>query len=792
MDIFDDIAEKYDSKAIYQFLRLVENYLPQYSFTIISSDGDRTFLNETINFDKDFEANLWKETKQLGNSLCSSPKENCFVYSLYLDKMQSLLICILSDTADIIATQKTITTLIRLCYELFDKDRLLAEEKELLMVHKQQRDKKIRVLERKYEEILIQNQKQSSEYSKLLHSEIRSQTAELKKSNKALTLAKEKAEAANIAKDKFLANMSHEIRTPMNSILGFLELILEDSSINDKIRRQLTIAHNSARGLLSLINNILDISKLENEKLILENISFRFAELVKKTIDTMTIEAHKKGLSLEYEIHPSITGSFSGDGFRINQVLMNLIGNAIKFTHQGGVTLRVMPGDKEGRFHFMVIDTGIGIPADRLKKIFEPFAQADMSTTRKYGGTGLGTTISKKIVELMGGRIWVESKKGKGSVFHFIIPADRISDDGPEKIHFVPDRELAVSKTNRRFRILLAEDIEANAILVKTRLERYGHVITWVCNGREAVDAFKKNAFDIILMDVHMPEMDGLEATAAIRSTQIDTDVHMPIIALTASVMRNEIKRFITAGMNSVVAKPIDFNNLNKVMDELVLENKGVKKLEEEKPANPFYKLKMPNIKGINYKEGIARWQDQDVYKKALIEFANQYKDFSKKFSLWLDSSAIDQAYQATHTLKGVAGNLSIIKVADIAGTMNSALKKKNLKTAREQFVFLEDELRSAVVSILELENRHEPDILLKEIDPERISWLIQKIMDAFNLYSPNALKPLIQELETYVHQDRLKYMINYSEDLDFDSAKKELVRLVESLNLDCGEPLCP
>ncbi len=785
MDIFDDITQEYDSKAIYQFLHLVENYLPQYSFTIISGNGDRTSLNQTINLDQRFETTLWEKTKQSGDSIFIRDIENRLVYSIDLKKMKTLLICILPDTADIKATQKTITTLIRLCDELFDKDRLLVEEKELLQVHKQQRDKKIQVLERKYEEILIQNQKQSAEYSKLLQTEIRLQTAELKKSNKALVLAKEKAETANLAKDKFLANMSHEIRTPMNSILGFLELVLEDPLIKGEIRQQLTIAYHSSRGLLSLINDILDISKLENKKLILENISFKFSELVKKSIDIMAIEAHKKGLSLEYEIDPSISGSFSGDPFRINQVLMNLIGNAIKFTHQGGVSLRVMPGDEEGQFHFMVIDTGIGIPAGRLKKIFDPFAQADMSTTRKYGGTGLGTTISKQIVELMGGRIWAESKKGKGSIFHFIIPADRVSDDGLEKVHFDPGRGSAVSKTDRCFRILLAEDIEANAILVKTRLENLGHIITWVCNGREAVNAFKKDTFDIILMDIHMPEMDGFEATAVIRSTKIDSKEHIPIIALTASVMGNEIKRLIAVGMNSVVAKPIDFNNLNKVMDKLVLENKSVKKSEEEMPVNPLYKSKTPDIKGVNYKAGIARWQDQNAYTKALIEFANQYKNFSERFSFWLDTGEIEQAYQATHALIGVAGNLSIIRVADIAGTINSALKKKNIKTVREQFVFLEAELRSAVVSILELESRHEPDILLKKIDPDRIGWLIQKITDAFNRYSPHALKPLIQELESYIHPDQLKSMINYSEDLAFDSAKKELIKVVESLNLD-------
>jgi len=267
MDIFDDLAPDVDGNHL--FLRLVAEYLPQYDFTIISGDGNRISLNETIHLDSNFEAELWGKTKPSEESLCARTKENTFVYSLYLKKRQSLMLCTLPEKADLAALQKTITPVLQLCAEVFDKDRLLAEGRELLQVHKKQRDRKIRVLERKYEEILIRNQEQSAEYSKLLKTEIKHQTAELRKTNKALALAKKKAEGANIAKDKFLANMSHEIRTPMNSVLGFLELILEDPSIKGDIRQQLSIAHHSARGLLSLINDILDVSKLESGKMVL-------------------------------------------------------------------------------------------------------------------------------------------------------------------------------------------------------------------------------------------------------------------------------------------------------------------------------------------------------------------------------------------------------------------------------------------------------------------------------------------------------------------------------------------
>lgn len=785
MDLFDDILESPEMDTKYSLIEMLEKNLPECDIEIISRNGDRISSKQKSFVDAEFEKELWEKTKKSNNLIYSEKKNNFLVFAWYFEYMKCLLVCSFLEMSDLFSVKKMIPNVVMLCVEIFHKDQLLDRERESLVIHKKQRDRKIQVLEKKYEDILIKNQKQSAEYSKLLHSEIQRQTSELKNSNKELNLAKKKAEAANLAKDAFLANMSHEIRTPLNSVLGFLELSLEDLSIQDDLQQHLSIAYNSAKGLLSLIDDILNVSKLERGKVVLEKKPFRLAELIKKTFDTMKIEAQKKGLLLEYDIDPSVSGVFLGDDFRIKQVIINLIGNAIKFTEYGSVVLKISPGKKKDEIHFMVKDTGIGIPSDRLDILFDPFEQADMSTTRRYGGTGLGTTISRQIVELMGGQIWAESEKGKGSIFHFVINIESINDKDIEGVDSWEELEKSEQKFDRSFKILLAEDTEANAILVKTRLERQGHIITQACNGREAVEAFKKDTFDIILMDIHMPEMDGLEATAAIRSAEIDAAEHIPIIALTASVMGNEIKRFIAAGMDYVVAKPIDFHNLNMVMDKFIPESKGVKKLEEKMQPNAFHKSKIPDIKGIDYKSGLARWQDQNVYTKALIEFANQYMNFSKRFSLWLDTGEIEPAYQATHTLTGVAGNLSIIKVADIAGIINSALKKKNIKTAMEQFVFLEAELDSAILSILELESRHKPDILFKKIDPDRISWLIQKIMYAFNQYSPHALKPLIQELGTYIHQDQLKSMIHYSEDLDFDSAKKELIKLAESLHLD-------
>jgi two-component system sensor histidine kinase EvgS len=781
MDIFDDLAPDMDGNHL--FLRLVAEYLPQYDFTLVSEGGDRVSLNQTIHLDPDFEAALWKKTKPSEESLCVRTKENIFIYALYLKTRQSLILCTLPGKADLAALQKSIAPVLRLCSEVFDKDRLLADGEELLQIHKKQRDRKIRVLEIKYEEILIKNQEQSAGYSKLLKSEIKRQTAELRKINKALALAKKKAESANIAKDKFLANMSHEIRTPMNSVLGFLELILEDPSIKGSIRQQLAIAHHSARGLLSLINDILDVSKLESGMLILEKRPFRFMELIKKAMDTLSIEAHKKGLSLDYEVHPSLSGSFSGDAFRINQVLINLIGNSIKFTHQGGVALKVMPGDQEGQVHFMVKDSGIGIPPDRLVKIFDPFAQADMSTTRKYGGTGLGTTISKQIVELMGGRIWAESEQGKGSVFHFIIMADPIPGQGVEADPPVPDKKAAVSKPDLSLRVLLAEDIEANALLVKTRLELQGHGITTVSDGRQAVSAFQKHAFDIILMDIHMPEMDGLEATARIRAMETHTGTYTPIIALTASLMGDEIKKFLAAGMDAVVAKPIDFNKLIETMAELV---RGKGEMPRNKaPDISFSGADLPCLDGVDIKSGILRWKKSEVYFKALTRFSHDYKNFPARISFVIDEQDMEQAGRMTHTLKGAAGNLSITRVADLAGIINTALKKKDMRAVREHLALLETELNTTLVSILQWEKKQKTETSQTKFNRSGTRTLAKQILTALNQYDPKVVDPLIKKLKKYIPQNQLKSVAQYIDDLDFHHARSELIKLMAVLDPD-------
>lgn len=416
--------------------------------------------------------------------------------------------------------------------------------------------------------------------------------------------AKEHAENANRTKSGFLANMSHEIRTPLNSVIGFLELVLESPLLNDQHRKHLETAKGSANNLLRVINDILDISKLENGKLAIELQPFSISQLMHDIQSNMNIQADENGIYLKIDIHPSVAGRYIGDPLRLKQILTNLVNNAIKFTVKGGVYIRVLPTD-EGQMHFIVEDTGIGIPPNQLNQIFGRFTQAEISTTRRYGGTGLGTSIALELVELMGGSIRAESEEGKGSKFHFTIPLSA-SDHIPESddLPAIPV-ETSLTNINCNFRILLAEDVEANVDLARIRLEQQNHEVTVAWSGIEAVEAFKKTRFDVILMDIQMPGMGGLEATRRIRAIEGGTDRHVPIIAITAAVMQEEKEKYLKSGIDAVVAKPVNFKTLFKIMDSLIPRDVGKKAGNGEEDAGTPPEFELPLLDGVDIKKEI-------------------------------------------------------------------------------------------------------------------------------------------------------------------------------------------
>jgi signal transduction histidine kinase/CheY-like chemotaxis protein/HPt (histidine-containing phosphotransfer) domain-containing protein len=496
---------------------------------------------------------------------------------------------------------------------------------------------------------------------------------QLEEKSRQLEEARLKSEDANRAKGEFLANVSHEIRTPLSAIIGMAQHMEENGLREDMVRR----IRSAAESLMEIINDILDFSKIESRKLTLEHAPFSLRATLHEAVDMLRVRAWEKQLELNLEIAPDAPDALVGDSMRLRQVLVNLLGNALKFTERGEVRLRVGVATlipDEVCLHFGVIDTGIGIPREKQDVVFEAFSQADGSAARRFGGTGLGLSISTRLVEMMGGDLWVESEAGKGAAFKFTakFAIDR------EAATAAPAPPVPVRRDHRSYTMLIVEDDSVHRELLAAVLANRGHTIVTAKNGREALQELARTRVDVVLMDLQMPGIDGYKTAATIRAWERTAGGHLPIIAMSASTMSDEKARSREAGMDGFLSKPIAREALFQAVEELSVTSNFT--------AIP------PELAGRHaFLAGLG--DDVELARKLVDIFVEQSPALLKQIRAAIDAQDSAALRRAAHALKGTISNFPSGPAREAAARMEGIGVDGDLQAALEMLPHLEGEV---------------------------------------------------------------------------------------------------
>ena len=751
-----------------------------------------------------------------------------------------------------------------------------------------------------------------------------------------LARATQIAQEATRAKSEFLANMSHEIRTPLNAVIGFAYLALQ-TQLDDLQSDYIKKIQNSSKALLGVINDILDFSKIEAGKLSMETIEFSLDEVLDNVTTLVGVKAQQKGLEVVFNIGPALPWLFLGDPLRLGQILINLTNNAVKFTENGEIVLGcslIRESKDDVELKFFVQDTGIGMTDEQQAKLFRAFSQADTSTTREYGGTGLGLVISKSLVEMMNGRIWVESESGRGTTFFFTVclekagktPACSLESDSElyqSKVLVVDDNYIsrtvlatmlesmsfrvtqadgamaglaeleAVEKDDpfklvlmdwqmpgmdglhasrkiretmkmnvprvimvsayareelmqntaamgldgylvkpvspsllfntimaalgvktgsrkgmhqkditfqgiqaiRGTRLLVAEDNEINQQVAKGILENSGFIVDIAGNGRLAVEAVQKKAYDAVLMDIHMPEMDGYAASRAIRENDAFKD--LPIIAATANAMAGDREKALAAGMNDHVAKPINVRELLNVLHKWVKKTPKGLSTEQERtadrenmPENKAYD-QFKDLEGIDARQGLERLAgDAGLYMALLKKFAVNQAQTDIKLEQALGENDLETARRLAHTIKGVAGNISAQPLFETASDLDAALKSADIQTAKSILPVFSGHLQQVIQAVSQLEKNKDPETGSRDnpADTQSIQPLLHELAALLN-EDDTAASDLVRQLTNSVGEGRemLDQMSRQISGYEFDQAKQTLEELCRTLKIDLG-----